>query len=237
MTRLFAVIPARDAEATIGAVVRGIRGAVPGTTVLVVDDGSSDRTRDRARDAGAQVIRHEVNQGKGAALQTGFDEALRRGAEAVLALDADGQHDPAAAPGLVAALANADVVVGSRNHDRTGMPWLRRKTNDVTSWWVSKLAGVSIDDSQSGYRAIGAAALRAVRPESRRFDYESEFLIGAARAGFRIGKAPIPTLYNAPGSHIHPLRDTVRFIRLVLRHLFTRRGGPKAITTKPKTEP
>ena len=237
MTRLFAVIPARDAEATIGAVVRGIRDAVPGTTALVVDDGSSDRTGDRARDAGAQVIRHEVNQGKGAALQTGFDEALRRGAEAVLALDADGQHDPAAAPGLVAALANADVVVGSRNHDRTGMPWLRRKTNDVTSWWVSKLAGVSIDDSQSGYRAIGAAALRAVRPESRRFDYESEFLIGAARAGFRIGKAPIPTLYNAPGSHIHPLRDTVRFIRLVLRHLFTRRGGPKAITTKPKTEP
>ena len=237
MTRLFAVIPAKDAEATIGAVVRGIRGAVPGTTVLVVDDGSSDRTRDRARDAGAQVIRHEVNQGKGAALQTGFDEALRRGAEAVLALDADGQHDPAAAPGLVAALANADVVVGSRNHDRTGMPWLRRKTNDVTSWWVSKLAGVSIDDSQSGYRAIGAPVLRAVRPESRRFDYESEFLIGAARAGFRIGKAPIPTLYNAPGSHIHPLRDTVRFIRLVLRHLFTRRGGPKAITTKPKTEP
>jgi len=237
VTRLFAVIPARDAEATIGAVVRGIRDAVPGTTVLVVDDGSSDRTGDRARDAGALVIRHEVNQGKGAALQTGFDEALRRGAEAVLALDADGQHDPAAAPGLVAALANADVVVGSRNHDRTGMPWLRRKTNDVTSWWVSKLAGVSIDDSQSGYRAIGAAALRAVRPESRRFDYESEFLIGAARAGFRIGKAPIPTLYNAPGSHIHPLRDTVRFIRLVLRHLFTRRGGPKAITTKPKTEP
>jgi len=237
VTRLFAVIPARDAEATIGAVVRGIRDAVPGTTALVVDDGSSDRTGDRARDAGALVIRHEVNQGKGAALQTGFDEALRRGAEAVLALDADGQHDPAAAPGLVAALANADVVVGSRNHDRTGMPWLRRKTNDVTSWWVSKLAGVSIDDSQSGYRAIGAAALRAVRPESRRFDYESEFLIGAARAGFRIGKAPIPTLYNAPGSHIHPLRDTVRFIRLVLRHLFTRRGGPKAITTKPKTEP
>jgi len=237
VTRLFAVIPAKDAEATIGAVVRGIRDAVPGTTALVVDDGSSDRTGDRARDAGALVIRHEVNQGKGAALQTGFDEALRRGAEAVLALDADGQHDPAAAPGLVAALANADVVVGSRNHDRTGMPWLRRKTNDVTSWWVSKLAGVSIDDSQSGYRAIGAAALRAVRPESRRFDYESEFLIGAARAGFRIGKAPIPTLYNAPGSHIHPLRDTVRFIRLVLRHLFTRRGGPKAITTKPKTEP
>jgi len=237
VSRLFAVIPAKDAEGTIGGVVRGVRAVLPETTVLVVDDGSADTTGDRAREAGATVVRHEVNQGKGAALQTGFDEALRRGADAVLALDADGQHDPAAAPGLVAALANADVVVGSRTRDRTGMPWLRRKTNDVTSWWVSLLAGVPIEDSQSGYRAIAAAALRAVRPESRRFDYESEFLIGAARAGFRIGSAPVPTLYNAPGSHIHPLRDTVRFVRLVLRHLIFRRGAAKAVGTKPKTEP
>jgi len=235
--RFFAVIPAKDAAATIGPVVRGLLAVLPETPVLVVDDGSSDATGDRAREAGATVIRHATNQGKGAALQTGFDEAVRRGAEAVLALDADGQHDPAAAPGLVAALAGADVVVGSRNHDRTGMPWLRRKTNDVTSWWVSRLAGASIEDSQSGYRAIGAAVLRVVRPESRRFDYESEFLIGAARAGFRIGSAPVPTLYNAPGSHIHPLRDTVRFIRLVLRHLIRRPGATKAIPPKPKTEP
>ena len=238
MTRLFAVIPAKDAAATIGDVVRGVRAVLPDASVLVVDDGSSDATGDRAREAGADVIRHAVNQGKGAALQTGFDEALRRGADQVLALDADGQHDPAAAPGLIAGLATADVVVGSRARDRTGMPWLRRKTNDVTSWWVSRLAGVPIEDSQSGYRAIGAAALGAVRPESRRFDYESEFLIGAARAGFRIGSAPIPTLYNAPGSHIHPLRDTVRFVRLVLRHLVRRPGAAKkAIATKPKTEP
>jgi glycosyltransferase involved in cell wall biosynthesis len=216
---IFAVIPARDAAGTIGGVVRGILEALPGARAIVVDDGSSDATGDRAREAGAIVVRHEVNQGKGAALQTGFDEALRHGAEAIVALDADGQHDPALARGLLAALAQADLVVGSREGDRTGMPWLRRATNDVTTWWVSRLAGQRIPDSQSGYRAIRANVVREVRPLSRRFEYESEFLIGAARKGFRIAEAPITTLYNAPGSHIHPVRDTLRFIRLVLRHL------------------
>jgi glycosyltransferase involved in cell wall biosynthesis len=217
--KLVAVIPARDAAATVGDVVRSLRVAFPEGEVVVVDDGSSDDTGARARDAGAIVVRHEVNQGKGAALQSGFDEALRRGADAVLALDADGQHDVQAAPGLIAALADADLVVGSREGNRTGMPWLRRKTNDVTTWWVSRLAGRRVPDSQSGYRAIRASVLRAVHPTSRRFEYESEFLVRAARQGFRIGEAPIPTLYNAPGSHIHPVRDTARFIRLVLRLL------------------
>lgn len=214
-----AVIPARDAASTVGDVVRGLRAALPGAEVVVVDDGSTDATGERAREAGAIVARHEQNRGKGAALETGFDVALARGADAVLALDADGQHDPALAPRLLGALADADVVIGSREGDRAGMPWIRRATNDVTTWFVSKLAGQRIHDSQSGFRAIRAEVLRRVRPESRRFEYESEFLIGAARAGFRIGAAPVSTLYNAPGSHIHPFRDTVRFIRLVLRHL------------------
>jgi glycosyltransferase involved in cell wall biosynthesis len=198
-----------------------LREALPELDVLVVDDGSTDETGARALAAGARVLRHDVNQGKGAALQTGFDAAVASGADAVLALDADGQHDPASAARLLAELAQADVVVGSRNADRRGMPWLRRATNDVTSWWVSRLAGQRIEDSQSGYRAIRADVLRRVRPESRRFEYESEFLVAAARAGFRIGFAPIPTLYNAPGSHIHPFRDTLRFVRFVWRHLWS----------------
>ena len=217
--KIFAVIPARDAAGTIGGVVKGILRALPESGAIVVDDGSSDATAERARESGAIVVRHEVNQGKGAALQTGFDEALRHGADAVVALDADGQHDPSLAPDLLAALEGADLVVGSREGDRRGMPWLRRATNDVTTWWVSRLAGQRIPDSQSGYRAIRAKVLQEVHPVSRRFEYESEFLIGAARKGFRIGEAPITTLYNAPGSHIHPVRDTLRFIRLVLRHL------------------
>lgn len=218
--RVCAVIPARDAAPTIGDVVRGLRATLPEATVIVVDDGSADETAARAREAGAVVLRHAINRGKGAALETGFDEALRRGADAALALDADGQHDPSWAPRILEGLSGADLVVGSRLQSRAEMPWLRRMTNDVTSWWVSRLAGMPIEDSQSGYRAIRAPVLRRVRPEARRFEYESEYLVAAARAGFRIAAVPIPTLYNAPGSHIRPLRDTARFVRFVLRHLF-----------------
>jgi len=218
--RVCAVIPARNAADTIPAVVQGLRATLPDALVIVVDDGSTDATGIRAAEAGAFVLRHAVNQGKGAALQTGFDEALRREADAALALDADGQHDPAWAPRLLAGLAEADLVVGSRLLSRAGMPWLRRVTNDVTSWWVSRLARTLIEDSQSGYRAIRAPVLRRVRPVARRFEYESEFLVAAARAGFRIAAVSIPTLYNAPGSHIRPFHDTIRFVGFVLRHLF-----------------
>jgi glycosyltransferase involved in cell wall biosynthesis len=213
-----AVIPARDAEATIGAVVRGLLENMPGLSVLVVDDGSVDATSVRAREAGADVIRHEVNAGKGAALQTGFDEASRRGVERVLTLDADGQHDPSCAAALLRKLDGSDIVIGSRDGDRAGMPWIRRATNSVMTSIVSGLAGRKIEDTQSGYRAIRTTVLAAVRPRSSRFDYESEFLIEAGRKGFTMGATPVPTLYNAPGSHIHPVRDTVRFIRLVLRY-------------------
>ncbi len=213
-----AVIPARDAQDTIGGVVRGLRQAVPGISVLVVDDGSVDATSARAREAGADVLRHDVNRGKGAALQTGFDEALRRCADRVLTLDADGQHDPAFAANLLSAVDRDDVVIGSRDRDRTGMPWIRRATNTFMTWVVSRLARTPIEDSQSGYRAVRAEVLAAVRPRSRRFDFESEFLIGAGRMGFSIGAVSVPTLYNAPGSHINPFRDTLRFVRLVLRH-------------------
>jgi glycosyltransferase involved in cell wall biosynthesis len=212
-----AVIPARDAEGTVGAVVRGIRHSLPEITILVVDDGSTDATSAAARDAGADVIRHEVNRGKGAALQTGFDEASRRGITRVLTLDADGQHDPAYAPRLLAALEGSDVVIGSRDGNRAGMPWIRKATNSVMTSIVSGLARTRIEDTQSGYRAVRSEVLALVRPKSLRFEYESEFLIEAGRKGFRIGSVPIPTLYNAPGSHIDPFRDTVRFIRLLFR--------------------
>jgi glycosyltransferase involved in cell wall biosynthesis len=215
--RTIAVIPAWNAGTTVGAVVRGVKGAVPGIAVLVIDDGSADGTSAAAREAGADVIRHAVNRGKGAALQTGFDEAIRRGAEGVLTLDADGQHDPASAAGLLAELDRSDVVVGSRDKDRTGMPWIRRATNSVMTRIVSGLAGKRIEDTQSGYRAVRVKVLAQVRPLSTRFEYESEFLIEAGRRGFTIGSVPIPTLYNAPGSHIDPFRDTARFIRLLYR--------------------
>jgi glycosyltransferase involved in cell wall biosynthesis len=185
--------------------------------ILVVDDGATDESGALARAAGVQVITHEVNQGKGAALRTGFTAALAAGAEWVFTLDADGQHDPAEMPAFLAAAAagGADLWIGDRMQDTRDMPPLRRFANRSTSSIISWLAGQPIADSQSGYRLISARVLRSVDLRFDRFEAESEILIKASRAGFRIGSVPIRTIYGEEKSTIHPARDTLRFIGLV----------------------
>lgn len=224
--RLCAVIPAYNEGRRVGAVVRGVRKHV--RSVVVVDDGSEDDTAEEARRAGARVIRHRRNRGKGAALQSGFDYALAQGYDAVICLDADGQHDPDELPRFIEALrrGRADIVLGSRMTNPEGMPWLRRWTNRTTSVILSRLAGETILDSQSGYKAIRTEVLRRVRPTRSGFDAESEFLILAARRGFRIGHVPIRTIYAEETSHINPVLDTWRFIKLCLT--FILRLGPAA---------
>ncbi len=187
--------------------------------VFVVNDGSTDGAPERAGASGARVIDHPANRGKGAALATGFAAALAEGAEGVITLDADGQHDPAWIPRFLDAAEGADIVVGSRMSEPGSMPWLRVGVNRFTSVVVSRLAGTRLTDSQSGFRWISSDVLRAVRLESQRFDAESEILIKAARRGFRIAEIPVPTIYGNEVSKIRPLRDTGRFIRLVWRGL------------------
>jgi glycosyltransferase involved in cell wall biosynthesis len=214
---LACVIPALDAAGTLPGVVAGVRRALPGAHVIVVDDGSSDGTRRAAAALADAVIGFERNLGKGAALRTGFEAALRRGSDAVLTVDADGQHDTSRAPSLVAALARADVVVGARERARTAMPIHRRMSNALSSAAISRCAGCSLPDTQSGYRAISAAVLERVRPDGDRYEFETDFLIRAARAGFRIECVPVPTIYGAP-SHFRELRDALRVIGTIYRH-------------------
>jgi len=223
---LCVVIPAYNEERHVGPVVEKARQQIP--DVVVVDDGSADDTARRAAQAGAHVIRHSHNRGKGGALQTGFDYALAHGYDAVIALDADGQHDPAELPRFVAALAanEGDIVLGSRMANPEGMPWLRHCTNRTTSVILSRLAGQPIADSQSGYKAIRAEVLRRVRPTREGFDAESEFLIGVSRLGYRIAHVPIRTIYGEERSSINPVLDTWRFIRLCL--VFILKLGPAA---------
>jgi glycosyltransferase involved in cell wall biosynthesis len=204
-------------------VVRGVAAQLDRDRVVVVNDGSTDGAPDGVRRDGFQVLDHPVNQGKGAALRTGFAEAIRRGASGVVTLDADGQHDPAWISRLLEAAVQADVVVGSRMKDPGPMPWLRVAVNRFTSAVVSLLAGTRLTDSQSGFRWISAPVLRAVPLESRRFDAESEILIKAARLGYRIREIPMPALYGSELSKVHPIRDTLRFFRLVGRSLRWRR--------------
>jgi glycosyltransferase involved in cell wall biosynthesis len=211
------VVPALDAAPTIAGVVAGIRGMLPKAPVLVVDDGSTDGTGQVARAAGARVVRFDVNRGKGAALRAAFALAVEDGMAAVLTIDADGQHDPALAPALVAALASADVVVGVRRREGTRMPLHRRVSNGLSSWAISWCAGVPLPDTQSGYRAIRVEVLRRIAPVGDRYEFETDFLIRAARAGFRIAGVPIPTIYGAP-SHFRPLHDAARVVATIWRH-------------------
>ena len=205
------VVPAFQAAATLADVVTQSRNAA---TVLVVDDGSTDSTEHVARGAGAVVVRHVANQGKGAALRTGIARALADGATHIATLDADGQHDPSALPRLFAALDDTDVVIGARARGGSAMPVHRRFTNHASSTALSLLAGVEITDAQSGFRAFGRRVAEAVRPAGNGYEFETEFLVLAARAGFRISSVPVPTIYGAP-SHFRLIKDGAKVVRTI----------------------
>jgi hypothetical protein len=133
-------------------------------------------------------------------------------------IDADGQHDPACVPQLIAALQAADVVIGTRERRGSHMPVHRRASNAMSAAAVSVCTGRRVADSQSGYRALRADVLRRVMARGDRYEYETDFLIAAARAGLRIACVPVPTIYGAP-SHFRALRDSARVLRTIARHL------------------
>lgn len=218
-TNVAALIPAYFEEKRIADVAR--RALAQVDLVVVVDDGSTDATEAEARKSGAQVIRHPVNQGKGAAIKTGLrDLTARPGVRHVLILDADGQHLPEEIPLFIAEAnrSRAPMIVGSRMSDLKTMPFIRKMTNLFMSSQISRVCGQRIPDTQCGFRMVDrdlAAAL--CETESSKFDYETEMLVIAARRGCRIASVPVSTVYGDEISKIHPLRDTVRFFKLMRR--------------------
>jgi glycosyltransferase involved in cell wall biosynthesis len=219
-----AILPALNAARFLPDVIRDIQRHQPGLRILVVDDGSTDGTADTARAAGAEVIVHEVNKGKGEALKTGYRWAGEQGIDWVFTMDSDGQHLPGEMQGFLDAAEGEglDVVVGTRMARTEGMPWIRLMTNRFTSWVVSRLAGCAIPDSQNGYRLYRAPLLDGIRLKTSRYDSESEILVRLARKGARIGSAPITTVYGDETSSINPFVDTGRFFRLVFMLMFSR---------------
>jgi glycosyltransferase involved in cell wall biosynthesis len=211
------IIPAYNADGTLEELIRRIRTVVPDTAILVVDDGSTDRTPEIIAKLDVDQIRHQSNRGKGEALKTGFARAIETDADAVIQLDADLQHEPESIPEFREAFGRgeADILIGTRRFDPSIMPLSRRLTNRLTSSIITRMTGAYVADSQSGYRMIARKVIENVHPESSRFDYESEFLIRAIRAGYTVGEVPIKTVYQGEESFIHPLRDTARFIRLM----------------------
>jgi glycosyltransferase involved in cell wall biosynthesis len=218
--RAACVIPAYEAADTVAAVIAGVRAADAGLVIIVVDDGSRDTTRLIAQRAGADhVLRHNRNCGKGAALRTGFAcaFALPLMIDAVITVDADGQHDPASIPALLLALSGADLVLGARRRRGTSMPLHRRIGNAISTRAIAWCAGRAIRDAQCGFRGIRRALLERVAHAGDRYEAETAFVIRAARAGAIIAQIEIPTRYGPP-SHFRPLRDAARVVATIWSH-------------------
>jgi glycosyltransferase involved in cell wall biosynthesis len=208
--RVAAVIPAYNEEATIAQVVEGIRRVVD--RVIVVDDGSSDDTADRARTAGAEVIAHRANAGKGAAVRTGLHRVFDEPFTHVLLLDADMQHLPAEAASLVAEAgrSGADVVVGERQFERNLMPAARYHANRLGSRALSWFVGVPIQDTQCGFRVFRVDAIRPIPLTASGYEIETEMLIKVRRRGGRVATVPITAVYSGQRSKLRPIPDTTR---------------------------
>lgn len=231
-TQCAAAIPCLNEAGYVAAVVRGVRLYLP--TVFVVDDGSTDGSAQIAEAAGAQVLRHASNQGKGAALSTAWAEARRRGFRWVLCLDGDGQHDPADLPALLvrAAQTGAELVVGNRFHNgHAGVPFMRRVVNRWMSRQLSRLAGVSLPDTQCGFRLLDLELHRRLDLATQRFEIESELLMAALAAHARVEFVPIRAIYKAGPSKIEPVTDAWRWWRWWRRQVSGARGRRAAPAT------
>ena len=211
------IVPAYNAEPTLGKVVQGIRRTLPGAWIIGVNDGSTDASGQLLKKVADETIDFEKNRGKGAALRAGFAAALKKGAAAVLTIDSDGQHDPAFAPAIVAALDRADIAIGTRDLSGQAVPKHRRIANMISSAATRAVSGGKVRDSQSGYRAFKAEVLRKVDAVGDRYEYETDFIIRAARAGFTTINIPISTIYGSP-SYFREFRDAWLVIKVLWRH-------------------
>jgi glycosyltransferase involved in cell wall biosynthesis len=216
--QIAAVIPAYNEAKHVADVVRRTRQQLE--NVLVVDDGSTDGTADEARAAGAELIVHPENRGKGQSIKDGLHHWMDRGVEWVVILDADGQHRPEEIDRMLAA-AQRDAVcllIGNRMEDISSMPLVRRFVNRYMSNKISRACGQQIPDTQCGFRMLHRNIIPSVLGGTNRFDYETEMLILASRNGFKVWSVPITTVYSDEVSSIHPVRDTIRFFKLMRRY-------------------
>jgi glycosyltransferase involved in cell wall biosynthesis len=219
MPKVAVAIPAHNAANSIGEVISQVARFVSPGDIFVVDDGSSDQTDLVARGHGVWLLRHSKKRGKGSALRDAAGKILELDYEAVITLDSDLQHDPAEIPLFIAASGDFDVVIGKRTISVGNMPLHRYLSNSITTRLISMRTGVRIEDSQCGYRLYKTRVLKAVHSDCNHYDYESDLLIKAALAGFRVGFVPIKTIYNDSKSGMRTI-DILRFIKVYLRSFF-----------------
>ncbi len=186
--------------------------------ILIVDDGSTDSSAAHiGKIKGIKKIRCKKNKGKGAALKIGFNYALDKGFDAVITIDADGQHKAFDIPGFIKKSRLYDIVIGSRMHNVRNMPLRRILANSVSSFMVSAITGKKVSDSQSGFRLIKTHVFKDLKLENDGYQLETELIVKAARKGYSIGHVPIETIYGVQVSHINPVTVTYRFLKTLLQ--------------------
>jgi glycosyltransferase involved in cell wall biosynthesis len=210
-TTCAAVIPCFNEGATVAGLVGAALQHLP--LVVVVDDGSTDKTSEAAQAAGARLVRHDTNRGKGAALRTGLALAVKQGFEWAITLDGDGQHAPEDIPAFLrcAGQTGALLVIGNRMHNAQAIPWLRRQVNSWMSRQLSRRAGKPLPDTQCGFRLIHLETWAGLSLKTEHFEVESEMLMVFLEAAYPVAFVPIQTIGRRRHSRIAPLTDSLRW--------------------------
>ena len=193
---MIVVIPAYNEEKNIGQVLAGVKKYTE--NIIVVDDGSKDKTSQIAKSCGAEVFRHLINRGLGGSLGTGIKAALGKGADIIVTLDADGQHDPDEIPKLVEPVKNkeADIVIGSRFLEKQEMPLFRRAGNYFFNLFTFFLFGIKTTDSQSGMRAFNRKVAESLEIFTNGMEVSSEIIKEIKQQGFKMKEVPIKAIYT-----------------------------------------
>ena len=229
------IMPAYNVAGTIGAVVRGALKYVP--LVLVADDGSNDNTAENAAQAGAEVLIIDRNRGKGHALKMLFNRAMEEGYEAVISMDADGQHDPEELPRFIQARKEHPhhIIVGSRMHATEKIPRARYNSMHVARFFISLAANQFIEDTQCGFRVYPLTLIKKMRLTQDHYVTESEILIKAGDMGRKISSVGIGTIYGQIQSHFRPILDVAAITAYIISYFLIKYFIEGISTDKPNT--
>lgn len=219
--KLCVILPSYNEESNIKELIQNIKNKNI-NDIIVIDDGSSDNTANIAESLQVLLIRHKFNKGKGKCIEEGLNLARQRNFDIAVLMDADGQHTPEDLVKIIKFSKNssASLILGDRMKDPRNMPRIRRSINKIMSWFISKIVGQNIPDSQCGLRLLKKDFIKNLKIESSNYEVESEIIVKAAKLGCRIESVPIQTVYKNEISRINPIVDTLRFIKFVIKLRF-----------------